>query len=101
MVVVHGTKGGTYILAELNGAVSKLRYVAFRVIHYLARFLDHIPVTSLLDETSWRMFSFILKAFHQQMTHLMTRPLMIEAKPLPLLFQVILNMPQHSVNIHL
>src|SRR5882724_5290789 len=49
MVVVHRTKGGAYILAELNGAVSRLRYAAFRIILYLARFPDCIPVTSLLD----------------------------------------------------
>src|SRR5882724_4756979 len=50
MVVVHHTKGGAYILAELNGAVSRLRYAAFWVIPYLARFPDWIPVTSLLDD---------------------------------------------------
>jgi len=50
MVVVHHTKGGAYILAELNGAVSRLRYTAFWIIPYLARFPDRIPVTSLLDD---------------------------------------------------
>jgi len=50
MVIVHCTKGGAYILAELNGAVSRLRYAAFWVIPYLARFPDRIPVTSLLDD---------------------------------------------------
>src|SRR5882724_2194063 len=50
MVVVHWTKGGAYILAELNGAVSRLQYAAFRIIPYLARCPDHIPVTSLMDE---------------------------------------------------
>ena len=50
MVVVHHTKGGAYILAELNGAISRLRYAAFHIIPYLARFPDRIPVTSLLDK---------------------------------------------------
>jgi len=50
MVVVHRTKGGAYILVELNGAVSRLQYAAFQIIPYLARFPDHIPVTSLLDD---------------------------------------------------
>jgi len=50
MVVVHRTKGGAYILAELNGAISRLRYAAFQIIPYLAKFPDRIPVTSLLDE---------------------------------------------------
>jgi len=40
MVVVHHTKGGAYILAELNGAISRLRYTAFRIIPYLARFTN-------------------------------------------------------------
>src|SRR5882724_2319448 len=50
MVVVHHTKGGAYILVQLNGAISRLQYAAFRIIPYLARFPDHIPVTSLLDD---------------------------------------------------
>src|SRR5882724_8660016 len=50
MVVVHRTKGGAYILAELNGTVSRLGYTAFQIIPYLARFPDCIPVTSLLDD---------------------------------------------------
>src|SRR5882724_841452 len=50
MVVVHCTKGGAYISVELNGAISRLRYAAFWIIPYLARFPDCIPVTSLLDD---------------------------------------------------
>ena len=50
MVIVHWTQGGAYILAELNGAISRLQYAAFQVIPYLARFPDCIPVTSLMDE---------------------------------------------------
>ena len=50
MVVVHQMQGGAYILAELNGVVSRLRYATFRIIPYLARFPDHIPVTPLMDE---------------------------------------------------
>jgi len=49
MVVVHNNQGGAYILAELNGTISRLHYTAFQTIPYLARFSDHIPVTSLLD----------------------------------------------------
>jgi hypothetical protein len=37
MVVVSRTKGNSYILAELDGAVSKTRYAAFRVIPYYPR----------------------------------------------------------------
>ena len=36
MVVVRRTKGGSYILAELDGAVSKTRFAAFRVVLYFA-----------------------------------------------------------------
>src|SRR5882724_1989495 len=50
ILVVHHTKGGAYILAELNGAVSRLQYAAFQIIPYLAKFPDCIPVTSLLDD---------------------------------------------------
>ena len=50
MVVVHWTQGGTYILAELNGTISRLQYAVFWIIPYLERFPDHIPVTSLMDE---------------------------------------------------
>jgi hypothetical protein len=37
MVIVRQTSHGAYILAELDGAVSKLRFAAFRVIPYHAR----------------------------------------------------------------
>ena len=37
MVVVRQTKGGSYILSELDGSVSKLRFAAFRIIPYHAR----------------------------------------------------------------
>jgi hypothetical protein len=37
MVVVSKTKGNSYILAELDGAVSRTRYAAFRVIPYHPR----------------------------------------------------------------
>src|SRR5882724_6615427 len=49
MVVVHHTKGGTYLMAELSSAVSRLQYAAFQIIP-LARFPHHIPVTSLFDD---------------------------------------------------
>ena len=52
MVVLRWTTGGSYLLAELDGAVSKLRYAAFRLIPYYPRFSMSIPVTELtgLDE---------------------------------------------------
>jgi len=50
MVIVHWTQGGAYILAELNGAISRLRYAVFQVIPHLERLPDCIPVISLMDE---------------------------------------------------
>ena len=38
MVVIRRTRRGAYILAEPTGAISALRYAAFRVIPYHARF---------------------------------------------------------------
>ncbi|KDQ13321.1 hypothetical protein BOTBODRAFT_97858, partial [Botryobasidium botryosum FD-172 SS1] len=34
MVVVRRNKGGAYVLAEVDGSLSKLRYAAFRLIPY-------------------------------------------------------------------
>ena len=49
MVVVRRTKGGSYILADLDGAVSRLRYAAFCIIPYSTRSSDDISITSLLS----------------------------------------------------
>ena len=49
MVVVKRTRNGAYRLAELDGAVSRLRFAAFRLIPYHARSCSTISVTRLLD----------------------------------------------------
>jgi hypothetical protein len=49
MVVICRTLGGSYILGELDGSLSKLRYAAFRLIPYLPRDVRSIPVTKLLN----------------------------------------------------
>jgi len=49
MVVIRRTRNGAYRLAELDGAVSKLRYTAFCIIPYFARSQTLIPVTRVLD----------------------------------------------------
>ena len=49
MVVVKRTKGGLYILAELDRAVSKSRAAAFHVIPYLPHSKSTIPVTELVS----------------------------------------------------
>jgi hypothetical protein len=52
MIVIRCTKGGAYILAELDGSVSKLCYAAFCLFPYLPRNETKISVTSItgLDE---------------------------------------------------
>jgi len=47
MVVVCRTKGGSYMLAELDGAISKLRFAAFRVIPYYPRCNERVSVTEM------------------------------------------------------
>ena len=47
MVVVRRTRGGSYILAELDGSVSKTRYAAFRLLPYYPRSSKRITVTQL------------------------------------------------------
>ena len=49
MMVVRRTARGAYILSELDGAVSKLPFAAFRVIPYYPRSLASVPVTRVID----------------------------------------------------
>jgi hypothetical protein len=49
MVVVRRNRNGAYRLAELDGAVSRLRYAAFRLVPYHARSPSYIPVTRVVD----------------------------------------------------
>lgn len=49
MVVVRKTKGGSYILADLDGSLSKLHYAAFRIFPYYPRNIHAVPVTKLVD----------------------------------------------------
>jgi hypothetical protein len=43
MVVLHRMTGGSYMLAELDGVVSNLRFTAFRLVPYHARTNFTIP----------------------------------------------------------
>ena len=47
MVVLRRTTGGSYILAELDGVVFKLRYAAFHLLPYYPQFQTNILVTEL------------------------------------------------------
>ena len=48
MVVLRRTRHGAYRLSELDGAISRLRYAAFRLIPYHARSRSFIPVTQVV-----------------------------------------------------
>ena len=52
MVVVHRTAGGTYILAEIDSAISRLHYATFCIVPYFPRSLDNLPVNSILSATN-------------------------------------------------
>jgi hypothetical protein len=54
MVVVCHTKGGSYMLAELDSAISKLRFATFRVIPYYTCCDKHVSVTKMtgIDDES-------------------------------------------------
>jgi len=49
MVVVQKTRNGAYRLAELDGAVSHLRFAAFHLVPYHAWSRSVISITRLLD----------------------------------------------------
>ena len=55
MLVIRRTRNGAYRLAKLDGAVSKLRYAAFRVVPYHARSCSSIPVTWVIDREDLAM----------------------------------------------
>jgi hypothetical protein len=44
MVIVHKTTYGAYILAEMDSAISKLRFAAFHIILYHARWRMNIDL---------------------------------------------------------
>jgi hypothetical protein len=49
MVMLRHTRNGAYRLGELDGAVSRLHYAAFRLIPYHAHSQTLIPVTQIVD----------------------------------------------------
>jgi len=42
--------GGSYVLAEMDETMSKLRFAAFRLIPYHARDCRSVPLTHLISE---------------------------------------------------
>jgi len=50
MVVVRCMTGGSYILVEMDGTMSKLCFAAFRLIPYHARDCRSVPFMRLISE---------------------------------------------------
>jgi len=42
--------GGSYVLVEIDGTMSKLRFVAFQLISYHARDCRSVPLTCLISK---------------------------------------------------
>jgi hypothetical protein len=49
MVVISRSQGGSYRLAEINGAVSKLTFAAFQLIPYHPHSSTSVEVTQFID----------------------------------------------------
>jgi hypothetical protein len=49
MVVIRRLRSGAYILAEVDGTISKLKFAAFRLIPYFARSPRNLQVTEFVD----------------------------------------------------
>ncbi len=49
MIVLRRTTRGSYVLSELDGSISKLRFAAFRLVPYHPRDLRSVPVTKITD----------------------------------------------------
>ena len=91
MMVLRRTTGGSYLLAELDTAVSRLRYAAFQLIPYYSHLSSIIRITDLTDtddETwiSWqeKMWKSPTKKTKTPMSQ--TSPGIRHQRPMPIIF---------------
>ncbi|EJD47103.1 hypothetical protein AURDEDRAFT_19655, partial [Auricularia subglabra TFB-10046 SS5] len=54
-VVIKRHRGGSYVLAELDGSIAMLRCAAFRVVPYYPRLLDVFDISGILQQGSERL----------------------------------------------
>ena len=50
MIVVHHAASGSYRLTEINGVISRLKFVAFCLVPYLARSKKNLLITKFIDQ---------------------------------------------------
>ena len=50
ITVVWRSRNGAYILAEVNGTVSRLKFAAFRLIPYCPRSRKYLEITEFVDQ---------------------------------------------------
>jgi len=50
MVVVRRSRNGAYILAEVNGTVSRLKFAAFHLIPYHPCSQKYLEITEFVDQ---------------------------------------------------
>jgi len=50
MAVVWRSRNGAYILAEVNGTVSRLKFAAFCLIPYHPRSQKYLEITEFVDQ---------------------------------------------------
>ncbi|EJD36220.1 hypothetical protein AURDEDRAFT_21280, partial [Auricularia subglabra TFB-10046 SS5] len=54
-VVVKRHRGGSYVLAELDGSIAMLRCAAFRVVPYYPRLGEIFDISTILEEGRQRL----------------------------------------------
>ncbi|TFK20819.1 hypothetical protein FA15DRAFT_599049 [Coprinopsis marcescibilis] len=60
MVVVQRTQQGSYILAELDGSVSKLRFTAYQIIPYYPHLNKRIQITKITELSAEELLKYTI-----------------------------------------